>query len=415
MALDLSSFDAMLKNHYSPKTVMNLATQENILFGLLKKSASRELVGGRNWIQPIQIALPGGGSSNFAKAMAATNNNSLYKAFTITRSKHYRLARIDNETIEATATGKQDAFEPAFDEFDNAIEAEANYINFRLFRGAGGSIGRMTNASFATTTLTLDDPSGVWGIRQGDVLRLTPNADGSSLRTGTLTVASVTRTGPNAGQVVLTGNISAGVAAAAASDYVIIDGDEAGACSGLADWCPDAAPTSTLFFGVDRTVEPDYLGGIRIDATDGRSVPNALMDVTAAIQNLGKNPNTVIMNPLTFAATAKQMDGKWVITQPAGYGQDKVASAGFSALEVNLGGASLKIYQDRCCPVKKIYTTDLSTWTLFSAGAAPNFLQKRAGSILKVSENYDGYEARVGEYYNLSNSAPGYTGVILLP
>jgi hypothetical protein len=50
----------------------------------------------------------------------------------------------------------------------------------------------------------------------------------------------------------------------------------------------------------------------------------------------------------------------------------------------------------------------LDTWTMFSAGPAPNFLQKRAGSIIKVSENADGYEARIGEYYNYSCKAPGW-------
>src|SRR5690242_4848568 len=112
-ALDLTAYDPMLKDHYAPGEVANLAFQNNVALGLLRKS-NKKLVGGRKWVQPIQYALPGGGSSTFATAIAAANNVSSYEAFEVTRAKHYRLGKVDNETIEATATGDVDAFEPAF-------------------------------------------------------------------------------------------------------------------------------------------------------------------------------------------------------------------------------------------------------------------------------------------------------------
>ncbi len=74
----------------------------------------------------------------------------------------------------------------------------------------------------------------------------------------------------------------------------------------------------------------------------------------------------------------------------------------------------LTIYTDRCCPQKRVYVLTWSTWTMFSAGPCPNFLQRRAGSIIKVSESSDGYEARVGEYYNYCCDSPGHNAVILL-
>lgn len=409
--LDLTAFDPMLKDHYSNKEVPKLAFQKNTALGLVKKS-NKKLVGGRKWVQPFGYALPGGGSSTFATAItSAVANTSLYEAWEVTRTKHYRLGKVDNETIEATASGDMDAFEPAFDEFDRVIQAEGNYINFRFFRSKSGASGRLANTGVATAVGTLSDAADVWGFRKDEVVKLSDQSDGSALRAGSVTIASVQR---QAGTLTFTGNISAGVGAAAATDYLYLDGDATLAAAGLADWVPDTAPGATAFYGVDRTVEPEMMGGLRIDATDGRSIANALVDAVSYVQNMNGDPDVVFMNPITFGTLAKQLEGKWTITQAAGYNGEKVASVGFSGFRVNLNGTDLTIYTDRCCPQKRVYVLTWSTWTMFSAGPAPNFLQRRAGSIIKVSESSDGYEARVGEYYNFCCDSPGHNCVIKL-
>ncbi len=410
--LDLSIYDPMLKEHYATGEVQPMAFQKNRVLGLLKKGRQKT-AGGREWVAPVGTALPGGGSSTFATAIAAANNVSQFQTWTIKRAKHYRLAKVDNETIQATSTGDMDSFQPAFDEFDRAIMAESNWINFRFFRGANGAFGRIAATTvLGSTLLVLDDASGVWAIRKGDVLKLTAAADGTALKAGTLTVLSPQRA---AGTITTTANISAGVGTAALNDYVSLDGDAALAPSGLADWVPDVAPGATLFSGVDRTSEPEYLGGVRIDATDGRSIPNALIDAVAALDNLGADPDTCFMNPLTFGTLSKQVEGKWTTTSAAGYDGKKVATVGYQGFTIMQNGHSLTIYTDRCCPVKRIYVLTWSSWTMFVAGSAPMFLQERAGSIIKVSENSDSYEARVGEYFNFVCDTPGWNAVILLP
>ena len=410
-SLDMTVFDPMLKDHYSSREVPKLAFQKNKALGMLSKSSTRKMVGGKKWVQPVNYALPGGGSSTFATAIAAANNTSKFEAWEVTRASHYRLGKVDNQTIEASASGDLDAFEPAFDEFDRAIKAEANWINYRFFRSRSGSSGRLANGSVATTIGTLVDASDTWGWREGDVGKLSANADGTALRAGSVTVASVQRQN---GTITFTGNISAGVATAATTDYLFLDGDATLAPAGLADWVPDAAPSATAFFGVDRTVEPELLGGVRIDGTAGGSIANLLTDAIAALDDIGGEPDVVWMNPITFGTLSKQIEGKWVSTSAAGYDGRKVASIGYQGFNVNLGGHDVTIYTDRCCPRKRVYVLTWSTWVMFSAGPAPNFLQKRAGSIIKVAESSDGYEARVGEYMNFCCDAPGYNAVILL-
>jgi len=415
--LDLTAFDPMLKEHYSPFEVARMAMQKNKATGMLAKS-QKKMVGGREWVQPIMTALPGGGSSTFSVAITnAVNNVSSYRNFNVTRKSHYRIAKVDNQAIEATATGDEDAFESAFDEFDNGIEAEGNYINFRFFRTTNGEIGQLDGLSnVATAVLVFADQSSMWGIRAGEVLQASATL-GSALRAGSVTILSVSRL---TSTITLTGNATAGIAAIVNTDFLYLNGDGSNAgtglaASGLADWVPDTAPSSTLFYNVDRTTESDYLGGIRISGADGRSIANLLVDATAAVDNIGGDPDVVWMNPTTFGTLAKQLEGKWVITSAVGYDGKKLANIGFSGFKVNLNGRDLTIYTDRCCPTKRIYVLTWSTWCMFSAGPAPNFLQKRAGSIIKVSEGNDGYEARIGEYYNFSCKAPGFNCVITLP
>lgn len=412
MTLNLTNFDPMIKEHYAPGPVMNMAAQKNKALGLMGKRNRKPSGqgGGKYWVQPIQFGLPGGGSSDFATAIAATNNNSLYDAFNVTRKKHYRLGKVDNETIEATAEGNMDAFEPAFDEFDKVIEAEGNYLNFRFFRSGGGSIGRMTNTGFATTVITLDDAAGTWAVRQGDVLILSA-ADGTSgaVKAGTLTVASVQR---RAGTITTTANISTGVATAAANDYIFLSGDcqasgTGSAASGLIDWLPDSDPSATSFYGVDRSLEPEMLGGLRVDGTDGRPVHELLIDMVVEADNLGGEPDVVLMNPRAAGSLTKQLEGKWVIIKGQGYGGKEI-DIGYRGWQVQLEGHEVTILTDRCCQVDHVWMLQMDTWTMFSAGPAPNFLQKKAGSIIKVSETSDAYEARVGEYWGIGCKAPGF-------
>lgn len=398
----------MIKEHYAPGPVINMAFQKNKAVGLLTKRNRKPSGegGGKYWVQPIQYADPGGGSSDFTTANAYTNNESQFVAFQVTRKKHYRVAKVDNEVIEATAEGNVDAFEPAFDEFDRAMRAEGNYLNFRFFRDRGGSIGRLNNTTVATTVMTLSDASGTWGVRKNDILNLA-STDGTSgsLRTGSLTVSSVQR---RTGTITVSANISTGVAAAATTDYVFLAGDFGLAASGLIDWCPDSAPGATSFYGVDRTADEDMLGGLRIDASDGRPVHEGLIDSVVALDEMGADPDVCFANPRKLGTLTKQLEGKWVIMKGQGYG-GKEADIGYRGWQVTIEGHEVTIFSDRCCQVDRVWTTQLDTLTMFSAGMAPNFITKRAGSIIKPSETADAWEGRIGEYFNFSDKAPGYT------
>lgn len=420
MTLDLNSFDAMLKDHYADGVVENIGYSENPALALFKKSMGNRTVGGRKWVQPVGTRLPNRGSSTFSVANGATANESRHDAFEPVRRKHYRVAKIDNETIEATSTGDIDAFEPALEETEKCIEAEANWANFRIYRGRGGAIGRMTNTGFATTIMTVDDPAALWAVTDGDVIVLSAT-DGTSgaVKAGTLTVASIQHASPG-GQATITviGNISAGVATAAANDFIFLEGDFGLAPAGFADYIPDlAADAATTLFGLDRSVN-NLLGGQRVNA-QGATVSEAIIDMCSAHINAsgGKKKSRRLVlfgHPFTFGTLSKQTEGKWVIMSSVNYNGSKNATIGIDAFQIRQMGIELNLVDDRMCPVNRLFLVDIDAWTMFHAGAFPSFLTKRMGNILKSSETSDGWECRVGGYLNYCTKRPQTNVVALL-
>ena len=413
MTLDTTTFASMLKQHYAPGVVQNIAYSENRGWAAIGKADGRnKLAGGSAWVQPIGTALVGGGSSTFSTANSFTAGNSTYGAYTVPRAKHYRVPKIDNELIEATLTGSEDAFEKATLEVDKGIRSEANYLNFRMYRSRGGAIGRLTNTGFATAVMTMNDPAALFAVQANDVLQLSAT-DGTSgvVRAGSLTVLSVQYpTQSNAvGSITLTGNIVAGVAGVVANDYVFLNGDFGGAPAGFADYIPDnTTDAATTLYGLVRSTDTRLAGAIVSGVN--QSVYELITDMLTATSMYGGETNgkrTIFISPFGIGDLVKQLDGKWTVQQASGFDGNKLASVGYRSVEFNMFGLEAQLIVDRMCPVNRLYGVDLDDWLYFHAGAAPQFLlQKQTGQILKPSETSDAWECRIGEYGNYVTSAP---------
>jgi len=399
MALDLTSFDAALKQHYSGVRVENMALRDNPALAMVKKDAS---AGGRNIPQPIRFKNPQGGSANIANAITNAVAGG-YEDFVLTRKKNFVIANLDNETIEASKDAK-DSFMKATVELDAAVEEAGNRLARQLFRGAGGEIGQIsTDTTIGGAVLKLSDPGDVFAFAPGQVCVLSANQDGSSLRSGTLTVLGVDR---GTGQVTMTGAITSGVAAAAVSDWVFIQGD-AGAClSGFAAWLPDTAPTGgDSFFGVDRSVD-SYLYGLILDGS-GMTVEEAAQRMGSDLIRHGGKPDVLFCNPSKVADLSISLGSKREYTNVDVKGN---AAIGFRGFQIETGGRPVMVVGDLNCPEERGYMLTSKDWTLYSAGKAPHILDQ--DGVYLRNATADSYQARVGSYAQLGCAAPGHSGVI---
>lgn len=402
--LDLTSFDAALKDYYTAQQIKMLAYKRNPFLALVNKM---ERFGGRKLPIPIVYGLPKGRSATFSQALTAKAGGD-YEAFEITRVKDYGVIEIDAETMEASEGDTAAWMDARTVEVDGIIRAVANSLGGALFRNATGSIARLSNSGFATTVATLTERSDVQFFEKGQQVVFSA-ADGGALRDAGdfLTVNAVDR---SAGTVTFDANLS-NIAAIAQNDYMYIRGDAANGStnlkvSGLDAWLPTTAPGATLFFGVNRSLDTDRLGGIRVSAT-GATIEEAVIECSARLNEAGGEPDLIIMNPLDLGDFVKSLGTK------ARYDMVKspdMAAVGFRGVSVTGVDGDMPIVGDRGCPRSRFYMLTRDSWKLYSLGQAPKVLNLDGLRWLR-SSTADSYELRSGYYAQLGCNAPGYNAV----
>jgi len=119
MSLDITSFDAALKQHYTSDRIENMVYSDNPLLALLPKY---EQFGGKNLPIPVIHGNPQGRSATFATAQSNKTNTQIID-FVLTRNSDYSLASISNEVIEASKGNANAFMEAATTEIDGTIQA----------------------------------------------------------------------------------------------------------------------------------------------------------------------------------------------------------------------------------------------------------------------------------------------------
>src|SRR5688500_492321 len=171
MALDLTTFDAALKQHYTNDRVEDMVYKRNPFLALVPKY---EAFGGRNLPIPIIYGNPQGRSKTFSNAQTrASATSSQITDFVLTRVKDYSIATIDNETLEASKGDANAFMEAATTEIDGAINSLTRSLAINVFRDSSSAIGQVLAepASTASTfSFTLKQTSDVTNFEVGQML-----------------------------------------------------------------------------------------------------------------------------------------------------------------------------------------------------------------------------------------------------
>jgi hypothetical protein len=406
MALDMTTFAAALKQHYKDLTVKNLVYKNNPLFALMPKY---EKFGGANMPLPLIYGNPQGRSATFANALAQKTNSQI-KAFTLTRVSDYSLANIQNEVLEASQ-GDADAFmRAATTEIDGAFQSITRSIAQAQYRDGTGVIGNLGSKSYGAnvTTIVLSSPEDIVNFEVGQTIVASV---AGTIRANPVAIATIDRsagsfTVPDAGGLLID-------AVWQVNDGISVSGDTAmsgGAytrpkLSGLAAWIPYTAPSSTAFFGVDRTSDVSRLAGQRKDIS-ALPIEEGLIDLAMLIAREGGAPTHDFMNFQNFANLEKALGSK-VIYQTQ---KDPEGIVGFEGIKIHGQKGPITVIADQNCPSDKTYMLQMDTWSLNSLGMAPKLLKSDGMDFLRVSTD-DAVEVRVGAYLQMGCVAPGWNGV----
>ena len=400
MALNMTTFAAALKQHYTDEKIENMVYKDNPLLAMLSKY---EDFGGDNLKLPVKYGIPQGRSATFSDAVANKTNSQL-KAFLLTRVANYSIASIANETIEASKGNANAFIEAATFEIDGAIESATRSLAIGLFRDGGGAIGQV-DTTVAGVTLTLVTAQNITNFEVGMQVDFYSASTGGTIRAGgPLTIDSVNR---DAGSMVFATSMT-NISGITATDSIVPEGDYDLMVKGLDAWLPSTAPTSgDSFFGVDRSADSTRLAGIRFDAS---SLPleEGLIGAAARVAREGGKPDTCFVNYSNFADLEKALGSK------VSYVDVKInPEIGFRGILIHGPRGPIKVIPDQNCPNNVAYMVQMDVWKLYSLGKAPKILDSDGLKFLRES-TADAVEARIGYYAQLGCRAPGWNVRIAL-
>jgi len=401
MSLSVSDYTPLLREYYTDDRVRELVYKNNPLLAMMAKMEDFE---GYDLPIPCIIADSQGASRTFSEAVTSKNSLSS-KAFKLTTVNDYSLASIDRKTIMLSASKKGAWLPAAKTAIDSALRTSTRRLAIGMYRGASGSIGRVSTAYTSGVAVTLSDINDVTNFEVGQRLVFSSADGGGSLKNGYTTVSSLNR---DTGVLTLAADISAwATSPGAASDYIFVAGDYDLAMSGLGAWLPSSAPGSTAFFSVDRSVDPVRLGGVRVTGTS-MPIEEALLKACSRVVREGGNPDAIFLNPVQFHQLILSLGSKVQRTVA------EVGKLGFSAVELYHDGGMAKVFGDMNCPANVAYVLQMDSWKLYSAGPACDIFDKDSDQKMLREASSDSYEVRVGGYYNLGCNAPGFNARVSL-
>lgn len=398
---DLTAMDYALKTLY-PNGVEELVFKDEPFLALVPKD--KNFVG-RNQVIDVIYEDTQGRSANIANAQA---NYTSHKgiAFTITRAKDYAYGVLDRETMKATATDEGAVVNALTKEMQSATRVIRKSLGSALWGSGSGKLGQAAaSGGISGSTITLSDPNDVVNFSVGQVLVLSTANGGGSVKSGTTTVKAVNR---NTGVITTVNPVTTDIATAANSDYIFTQGDYDAKAKGLDAWIPASDPTSTAFFGVDRTVDILRLSGLRFDGS-AMNPEEALIEAAARMAREEADPDYAFMNYLDVANLEKSLGSKKVYEDIEGpYG------IGFRSIVVKGPKGDIRVVADRHATKGVCKLLTMNTWKLYSLGDVPEIVEEDGLRIRRIPGT-DTFGFELAYYAQLGCDAPGRNAHVIMP
>lgn len=224
---------------------------------------------------------------------------------------------------------------------DDTMNTHTRRLAFDLQRGSGI---RGQRGSISSNTITLKNASEARNFEIDMVLGASPNADGSTPRTGTTNVTSVDR--PN--NKITVANAAA-ITSFADNDFLYIDGEPATCMQGFNVTTPLVAPTpGDSFRGIDRSPFPELLSGNRLSTVI--SLANITEDnidlVASDVADLGGEITDVTMSLKQFGAIKSRTQAQVEYVMAGGE-----AKIGFATIVIYTNAGAIRCWGDPDVPV----------------------------------------------------------------
>lgn len=413
-AESMTTYAAMLKEFYSPDRVAKMILKDSPLMAMLTKRS----ITGESLDIPLLYGGTAGSSATFSTAL---NNRSETKSgkFVVTTANDYALANVDRKVMLASRDNKGAFMSASRAAIDMALAQIKRSLAISLYREGYGVRAQGATLASGNTVWSLSNKEDAVNFQVGDKIQV------AETKTGALRAASeatITKIDRNAGTLTFGADLTSTISGLAATDYIFRSGDHASGSkllmTGLQGWLPSTAPTSgDSFFGLDRSVDADMLGGVRDDG-QGKLLYEALIDGQNQVNTIGGgNANKAFVHPNKFARLIKELEAQATRPRPVdrevSVRQGSKAKVGFSGIVVQGNMGALEVYPDRFCPVDQCFLLQMEDWKLNYIGKdLVDFVNRDSDDGMLLEPAGDEYQIRFVAYPQVSCNAPGHSGVI---
>jgi hypothetical protein len=407
MSITSTTLNAVLKQLYDGQAVAQLAYQAKArpFLSRVKKITS---FAGLNYPLPVVYDDVQGRSFLFTKAQANVTGGSMIQ-FAVDVVQNYSLAQITTDALLRSRNDKGAFLNGLKFAVDSAINRLANDLESAMFRDGSGKIGVISALGTpGNKVITLSSAEDIVNFAVGQKI-VAAATTASSLRSSTAsTIAAVDR---DLGKITITENLTASCDGYV-GDSLFTEGDYDSASDlnkvrGLDAWMPSSAPGSTSFFGVNRSVDPSRLGGVRYTGS-ASAIEESIVGGAARLgRECGATPDVAFMSFTTFRRLTNELGSK-VQRDPGGK-----ATAGFQSLEVYGPRGVIECVPCTFCQESTIWLLSSGTWMLLSMGDPLQVLEQDGNRILRMATS-DALEVRVASFSQLACNAPGHNVRIAL-
>ncbi len=408
----LANVTAILKEHTEGTSAEDLMIENNPFIGIIPK---RTDFGGKYAPLPFSYAPVSGVSPVFQHAQAAKGDMS-EAAWQITTNDMFALFSLDHKAVTLTRYDADAFYQLVKSRSQSAMKAYRKVLAHAVFGNGGGSLGQIATTS--TSLITLADRASMWVMDRGMQLQVstTDGTSGSPIANDIQTVAQVNR----GARSLAPENTFLG-ANWAVGNHVFLRGGHGAYIRGMKAWFPTTAPSSALFFNVNRTID-DRMYGVIVPADTGRSanLEEHMIDMASDIADYGGEPSIAVMNPRTTtvlrkilgqrirygSVTATRSDGSAARNPKTG------AVMSFPTVKLATEVGEIDIISDRNCDTNLLYMVTPDSLRLWSAGPLCDYLKYGDDTNEFVRHGTENaMEARLGGYMQFCSHAPQQNGV----
>lgn len=371
------------------------------LLGLLVKTKK----GGKYVHVPILQTGAQGRSATFATAVANATA-SVPKAFDVTYVSNYAIIKVEGDIID-DASGNENALYDALDhEMKAGLANLAKDMRLNIYNNTGGARGQVGTYVASATTFTLADPEDAVHLEVGMMLEAdTTDGTSGTKHSGDEAITAINR---QTGVVTAAQAWDTGITGFAADDYIFEAGDFGAKMAGLLAWIPASAPGATAFYGVDRSVDTERLGGVRYTGT-GETLENALLNGAAQVELLGGEVSHFFCNPIKWAQVVQSLGADRLnrITTVKG-STPRGAEIGYDAVMVVTQNGLKPLISDPGCHKKYIMGLNLDTLELPYSAESGEFIHIVETDGQKIRRGSgDDWQADLKVRCNLTCNNPG--------